>query len=150
MAAMGLRWCVIEAAASITSRVAWANKSLRDIVKPSDYFIAMVREVIASQLIWNCLTAKHDKFANEREVRFIVMNVIARFDDLRKQFNGKTYIEARRNVAVIFARRTCPKETAALPERGVTVHSGDMGYTLGLLRGEQKCSGRSVTRWMNG
>src|SRR5580704_5297875 len=38
----------------------------------------------------------------------------------------------------------------ALPERWVTVHSGDMGYTPGLLRGEQKCPGRSVTRWMNG
>ena len=25
-----------------------------------------------------------------------------------------------------------------------------MGYTPGLLRGEQKCPGRSVTRWMNG
>ena len=54
----------------------------------------MVREVIASQLIWNCLTAKHANFANEREVRFIVMNVIRRFDGLRKQLGGKTYIEA--------------------------------------------------------
>jgi hypothetical protein len=85
---------VIEAAAEITSRVAWKNQSLGNTVKPSDYFIAMVREVIASQLIWNCLTAKHDKFANEREVRFIVMNVIKRFDSLRKQLNGKSYIEA--------------------------------------------------------
>ena len=33
----------------------------------------------------------------------------------------------------------------ALPERWVTVHSGHMGYTLGLLRGEQKCPGGSVT-----
>jgi len=30
-------------------------------------------------------------------------------------------------------------------ERRVTIHSGDMGYTPGLLRGEQKCPGRSVT-----
>jgi Protein of unknown function (DUF2971) len=86
--------CVIETAAQITSRVAWANQSLGNTVKPSDYFIAMVREVIASQLIWNCLTAKLKDFANEREVRFIVMNVIKRFDGLRKQIKGKTYIEA--------------------------------------------------------
>jgi hypothetical protein len=85
---------VIEAAAQITSRVAWANRSLGDATKPSDYFIAMVREVIASQLIWNCLTAKHKGFANEREVRFIVMNLIKRFDGLREQIKGKTYIEA--------------------------------------------------------
>jgi hypothetical protein len=29
------------------------------------------------------------------------------------------------------------KPASALPERGVTVHSGDMGYTMGLLRGAQ-------------
>jgi hypothetical protein len=32
----------------------------------------------------------------------------------------------------------------------VTVHSGDMGYTMGLFAGSAKCPGRSVTRWMNG
>jgi hypothetical protein len=38
----------------------------------------------------------------------------------------------------------------ALPERWVTVHSGDMGYTIGPFAGRAKCPGRSVTRWMNG
>jgi len=38
----------------------------------------------------------------------------------------------------------------ALPERRVTVHSGDMGYTIGPFAGRAKCPGRSVTRWMNG
>jgi hypothetical protein len=38
----------------------------------------------------------------------------------------------------------------ALPERGVTVHSGHMGYTIGLFAGRAKCPGRSVTPWMNG
>src|SRR6266487_4194227 len=37
-----------------------------------------------------------------------------------------------------------------LSERRVTLHSGDMGYTIGLFAGEQKCPGRSVTSWMNG
>jgi hypothetical protein len=37
----------------------------------------------------------------------------------------------------------------ALPERRVTVHSGDMGYTIGPFAGRAKCPGRSVTRWMN-
>jgi hypothetical protein len=37
-----------------------------------------------------------------------------------------------------------------LPERGVTVHSGHMGYTIGPFAGRAKCPGRSVTQWMNG
>jgi hypothetical protein len=37
----------------------------------------------------------------------------------------------------------------ALPERGVTVHSGDMGYTKGPFAERAKCPGRSVTLWMN-
>jgi len=84
---------VVEKAASITSKVAWANRSLGNTVKPSDYFLAMEREVIASQLIWNCLTAKHRNFSNEREVRYIIMNVVAKFDAHRKAFGGKTYVE---------------------------------------------------------
>jgi hypothetical protein len=38
----------------------------------------------------------------------------------------------------------------ALPERRVTVHSGDMGYTIGLFARRAKCPGRSVILWMNG
>ncbi len=85
---------VIAAAASITSRVAWAHRSLVKTVRPSVYLLTMAREVIASQLIWNCLTAKHIKYSNEREVRYIIMNVLAKFDGHRKVFDGKTYIEA--------------------------------------------------------
>jgi len=35
----------------------------------------------------------------------------------------------------------------ALAERRVTVHSGDMGYTIGLFAGEQKCPGWALTMW---
>src|SRR5215831_5767732 len=37
----------------------------------------------------------------------------------------------------------------ALPERGVTVHSGDMGYTIGPFAGSAKCPGRCVNPWTN-
>ena len=37
----------------------------------------------------------------------------------------------------------------ALPERRVTLHSGDIGNTSGLC-GSAKCPGRSVTGWMDG
>ena len=84
---------VIENAAAITSKVAWTNRSLGNTVRPSDYFIAMAREVIATQLIWNCLTAKRDNFQSEREVRYIIMNVAARFDAHRKSFKNRPYVE---------------------------------------------------------
>jgi hypothetical protein len=38
----------------------------------------------------------------------------------------------------------------ALPERRVTFHSGDMGYTMGPFARRAKCPGRSVISWMNG
>ena len=84
---------VVSKAAHITSRVAWANRPMPDTLKPSDYFSVMAREVIASQLIWNCLTAKHNSFSNEREVRYIIMGIISKFDPHRKHFNSKAYVE---------------------------------------------------------
>ena len=78
---------------TVTSRVAWANRPMPDTLKPSDYFSVMAREVIASQLIWNCLTAKHNSFSNEREVRYIIMGIISKFDPHRKHFNSKAYVE---------------------------------------------------------
>ncbi len=85
--------CVVSEAARIASRVAWANRSMPDTVKPGDYFSVMSREVIASQLIWNCLTAKHENFSNEREVRYIIMDIISKFEPHRKHFNGRAYVE---------------------------------------------------------
>ena len=43
-----------------------------------------------------------------------------------------------------------PLSHCALPERGVTVHSGDMGYTIGPFAGSARCPGRCVNLWMNG
>jgi Protein of unknown function (DUF2971) len=84
---------VIERAAEITSRVGRANQAAVHQVKPSVYLVAMAQEVIASQLIWNCLTAKHTKYANEREVRYVIMNLRKKFDAHRKSDNGRDYIE---------------------------------------------------------
>jgi hypothetical protein len=43
---------------------------------------------------------------------------------------------------------TGPK-SSALPERGVTVHSGHMGYTIGPFAGSARCPGRCVNPWMS-
>jgi hypothetical protein len=53
----------------------------------------MADEFIASQLIWNCLTAKNDIYENEREVRGVIMNVRAKFDGIRKPLGDKFYVE---------------------------------------------------------
>jgi hypothetical protein len=94
---------VIERAAEITSRVAWANRGIVEQTNPRSYFLAMAFEVIASQLVWNCLTAKHCRYANEREVRFILMNLREKFNAHRRteERSGRFYIEARMALAEI-------------------------------------------------
>jgi len=84
---------VIERAAEITSRVGNANLDAVRRVRPVPYLRAMTDEVIASQLVWNCLTAKSTKYQNEREVRCIIMNVRGKFDELRRVHDDKHYIE---------------------------------------------------------
>jgi hypothetical protein len=53
----------------------------------------MAHELIAQLLIWNCLTAKESKFADEREVRGIILNVKENFDPYRKTFGSRDYVE---------------------------------------------------------
>ena len=57
--------------------------------------MTMAREVVASQLVWNCLTAKESKYANEREIRCIIMGVRDKFDADRQvqEGTGHLYIE---------------------------------------------------------
>jgi Protein of unknown function (DUF2971) len=86
---------VIDKAAEITSRYGKAHiKMPRDKELSVQFIHAMETEFIASQLVWNCLTAKDFQYANEREVRYVIMNVPGKFDDIRKPKNGKHYVEA--------------------------------------------------------
>jgi hypothetical protein len=70
-----------------------AHPDLVKAVRPSFYLVTMARELLAQQLIWNCLTAKEARYHDEREVRGIVMNVAANFDPYRKRFGGRAYVE---------------------------------------------------------
>ena len=83
----------IRAAAKITSRVGRANIDLVKLVRPDRYLATMARELLASPLVWNCLTAKEKRFADEREVRGIIMNVKGKFDPWRRTHGGRSYIE---------------------------------------------------------
>jgi hypothetical protein len=83
----------VERAAEITSCVGLANVELVRRVTPGKYLAAMAHELLASQLIWNCLTAKDRRYEDEREVRCIVLNVKSKFDPYRLTRGGRTYIE---------------------------------------------------------
>jgi hypothetical protein len=83
----------IRSAAGITSRVGNAHPGLVRQARCSHYLATMARELLASQLIWNCLTAKEQRFTDERETRGVIMNVRAKFDPFRKTFNARTYVE---------------------------------------------------------
>jgi len=85
---------VMEKVADITSRYGKANIAMpRDEELLIQFLDAMEKEVIASQVVWNCLTAKHLQYENEREVRYVIMNVPGKFDDIRKSFRDKDYVE---------------------------------------------------------
>ena len=80
-------------AAEIASRVGRANVEFVRQAPIHRYLQVMAHELLASQLIWNCLTAKESKYADEREVRGIVMNVKEKFDPWRRMHGGRNYIE---------------------------------------------------------
>ena len=80
----------IERAAEITSRVGHANIDAIRRVGPAAYLRGVALEVIASQLIWNCLTAKNVKYENEREVRYLIMNMRGKFDAHRRSHRVST------------------------------------------------------------
>ena len=83
----------IRAAAEIASRVGRASTDLLRATGVAPYLAVMAHELLASQLIWNCLTAKEERFADEREVRGIIMNVKAKFDPWRRTHGSRSYVE---------------------------------------------------------
>jgi hypothetical protein len=124
---------IIELAADITSEYGHANIKLgRERLAP--FIRAMADEVIASQLIWNCLTAKNDIYENEREVRGVIMNVRANFDGIRKPHCGKFYVEhdlplkSRGSITEIIVGPLAPADA----EEAVSKMLGELGYPHGI------------------
>jgi Protein of unknown function (DUF2971) len=79
--------------AEITSRIGNAHPDAVREFTPSRYLAKMAQELLASQLIWNCLTAKHIRYEDEREVRGIILNVKSKFDPWRRTRAGRDYVE---------------------------------------------------------
>jgi len=84
---------VVARAAEITSRVGNANIAAMRAAKAAHYLVSIARELLASQVVWNCLTAKDQCFADESEVRGIIMNVRANFDPYRRALGTRNYVE---------------------------------------------------------
>ena len=53
----------------------------------------MAQEYLASQLIWQCLTSKHQEFFGEEEVRCIVMNTHKRLQPYVHVNGGRNYVQ---------------------------------------------------------
>jgi hypothetical protein len=83
----------ITRAAEITSKVGHAHKEAVRAHGIVPYLQAMAHELLASHVIWNCLTAKETRFEDEREVRGIILNVRNKFEPYRRSHGGRNYIE---------------------------------------------------------
>jgi hypothetical protein len=86
---------VFEAAAQIANRIGKQNHAVvfRSKEVHFNFARAMALEVLARQLIWRCLTSKRLRFESEAEIRFVMMNVPAKFDGLRNNHCGRTYVK---------------------------------------------------------
>jgi hypothetical protein len=82
----------IRKLAEITERVAKANPFLA-LKSRQAWFDNLNHAFLATQLIWNCLTAKCDRFSHEQETRYIIMGVRNTFDPCRRSRNGRDYVE---------------------------------------------------------
>lgn len=83
----------IRKIAEIVTRVQRTHGHLVHGKTLQTWFDRINKAYIANALIWNCLTAKADKFRDERETRYIIIGQCADFDDCRRQHNGRDYIE---------------------------------------------------------
>ena len=79
--------------AEITKRVEQANRHLVRGRILLVWFDNMNKAFIGTLVIWNCLTAKADRFRGEQETRDIILGERPTFDACRKQHNGRDYVE---------------------------------------------------------
>jgi hypothetical protein len=61
-----------KAVETIAAAIGRAMDAMRDKAIGIPFLDQMAKALIASQLIWNCLTIKHAGYAHEREVRLII------------------------------------------------------------------------------
>lgn len=125
---------IVRRAAKITSKFGHDHPERVRQVKPSTYLAAMSKELLADQLIWNCLTGKHKKYESEQETRFVIMGIVARFDELRRTFSGKSYVEhplplkSQNNIVEILVGPDAPTDAENRLEKFLT----EIGYNYSI------------------
>jgi hypothetical protein len=118
---------VIQQAAQITSHIGQLNAAAVEQQRIR-YLVAMAREVIASQLVWNCLTAKHLKYQDEREVRYVMLGTTKKFEKLVQVQPGsrREYVEhslpLRDEIVEILVGRLAPAGTEAIVQEFLGKH----------------------------
>lgn len=110
----------IRKLAEIVARVQKANPHLVRGQNLQTWFDEMNKAFIAMLLVWNCLTAKSEAYRDEQETRYIIMGVCALFDGIRKQHNGRNYVEtplplaAPGNIAEIIVGPNAPADAEVM------------------------------------
>jgi len=121
----------IERAASIVQDNILA---IRNKLPASVYLHEFATEVLASHLIWNCVTAKETIFADEKEVRGVIVNERVKFDRLRCLHNERPYVKTPlalkvpHNVTEILVGPNAPLES----EEWVRSFLRDAGYSCAI------------------
>jgi hypothetical protein len=79
--------------AEIVGRIAHTHRELVRGQNLQTWFDAMNKLFIADLLIWNCLTAKADRYRHEQETRYIILGVRDIFNDWRRSLGKRSYVE---------------------------------------------------------
>lgn len=87
-----------KAAAILQMAMQYAHRHLRQKNLFLGFSDRLAREVLASPLIWNCLTCKHPAYARENEVRLIILGG-------QKAFKGKVPVRIRKGEVVPYIKR---------------------------------------------
>jgi hypothetical protein len=95
-----------EAASTLDAALIYAHRHLRDKAIGMEFLSRLARAVVATPLLWNALTCKHSGYANESEVRLIILGE-------KKKFKGKISKRIRKGKVVPYIPRRLP-----LRERG--------------------------------
>lgn len=79
--------------AEIVGRIADSHRELVRGRTLQTWLDAMNKLLVADLLIWNCLTAKANRYRHEQETRYIILGVRPIFNDWRRIFGRRSYVE---------------------------------------------------------
>jgi len=116
-----------KAAWILNTALRYARRHLRDKAIGMEFLNQLARAVIASPLIWNALTYKHNGYKHEEEVRLVILGAKSKFRGkiLKRLRNGKPVpyiaydlaLQEHGMIAEIVIGPAAPKSTEAAIKR---------------------------------